>query len=249
MQRLNPQVVRRKNPQTQAIENQAIAHLMYELYCQYYAGTSWPKFSADLTEKDAVILLWNEHQELKGFSTLAIWEFEFEKQRMRAIFSGDTIIHHQYWGEQTLAKTWSNLAGQIKAAAPEIPLYWFLIVKGYRTYRYLPVFAKLFYPTWRYPTPANIQALMDYLARKKFGDYYDAESGLIKFPVSQGHLRETWAEIKPGFRQKPDIQYFLQRNPHYDQGHELVCLMELSESNWRSPIALRGFLQGLHQSP
>lgn len=217
---------------------------MYDLYCQYYDGTSHSLFYSDLRCKDWAILLRDVRDNVQGFSTLKLLEFEFGGGRRRAIFSGDTIINNPYWGEQTLSVAWCRLAGQIKAQQPEVPLYWFLIVKGYRTYRYLPVFAKCFYPNWRYPTPANCQALMDYLARGKFGDYYEGASGLVKFPTSRGHLREKWAEIKEGFRNKPDIRYFLERNPEYYKGHELVCLMELSEENMRGH-ARRGFLEGL----
>jgi hypothetical protein len=220
---------------------------MYDLYSKYYAGTSWEIFRADLGKKDYVILLWDEQNKLQGFSTLAVLKFEFEGQVSQAIFSGDTIINHQYWGEQTLTLAWCRLAGKIKAEAAQLPLYWFLIVKGYRTYRYLPIFAKTFYPNWRYPTPPRYQVLMDYLARAKFGENYDPEAGLVRFAISQGHLRDSWAEIKEGFANKPDIRYFLERNPEYYKGDELVCLMELSEDNMRSH-ARRGFLEGMPQS-
>ena len=220
---------------------------MYDLYYQYYDSTNQDIFYKDLTQKDYVIILKDDTEKIQGFSTLAVLKFEFEEPH-QAIFSGDTIINHEYWGEQTLSLAWCRLAGQIKAEAPEQPLYWFLIVKGYRTYRYLPVFAKTFYPTWRYPTPEKYQALMDYLAKRKFGNYYNPQTGLIRFPTSQGHLRETWAEIKDGFASKPDINYFLQRNPEYYKGDELVCLMELCDNNMRSH-ARRGFLEGFEMKP
>ncbi len=238
MNRLKAEVVPKRQLQDD------LSRLMYDLYAHYYDATSWDIFLTDLSNKDYVILLWDEQQQIQGFSTLAVLKFEFEGQLSRAIFSGDTIINHLYWGEQTLPLAWCRLAGQIKAEAFELPLYWFLIVKGCRTYRYLSVFGKTFYPNWRYPTPPRYQALMDYLAYKKFGDNYDPESGLIRFPTSQGHLREEWAEIKSGTAKKPDVCYFLERNPEYYKGQELVCLMELSEDNMRSH-ARRGFLEGL----
>ena len=237
MNRLKAEVI----PRRRLSDN--LSRSMYDLYAHYYDATSWDIFFTDLSKKDYVILLWDELKQIQGFSTLALLKFEFEGQLSQAIFSGDTIINHLYWGEQTLSLAWCRLAGQIKAEALELPLYWFLIVKGYRTYRYLPVFAKCFYPNWRYPTPPRYQALMDYLAKTKFGDDYSPESGLIRFSTSQGHLREKWAEIKPGISHKPDVRYFLERNPEYYKGHELVCLMELSEDNMRSH-AQRGFLEG-----
>ncbi|MBC6420187.1 MAG: hypothetical protein GDA43_16505 [Hormoscilla sp. SP5CHS1] len=87
---------------------------------------------------------------------------------------------------------------------------------------------------WRYDRPSRV------LGRTNF--ILDL---VVKFPTSQGHLREKWADIKPEMRKKPDVKYFLTRNPEYDRGHELVCLMELRADNMRSH-ARRGFLEGLH---
>ncbi|MGK7900603.1 MAG: hypothetical protein AB4352_04150 [Hormoscilla sp.] len=244
MHRLTSEVLSKNNSDVSFLQDDIIRS-MYDLYFQYYDGTSYSLFSADLSNKDYAILLRDEHHILRGFSTLAVLEFAFAERQKRAIFSGDTIVHHEYWGEQTLSLTWCRLAGTIKRDKPDLPLYWFLIVKGYRTYRYLPVFARQFYPNWRYPTPDEYKALMDYLGRSRFGEYYDPDSGLVKFPTSQGHLRETWADIKPEMRKKPDVKYFLTRNPEYDRGHELVCLMELRADNMRSH-ARRGFLEGLN---
>jgi hypothetical protein len=237
MNKLSSEVIARAQLPTHVI------WAMYNLYATYYDGTNPEIFLKDLSNKDAVILLWDETNQVQGFTTISLLQFEFNNQPQQAIFSGDTIINHRFWGEQTLPLAWCRFAGQIKAAAPAQPLYWFLIVKGYRTYRYLPIFGKEFYPNYRYPTPASYQQIMDDLASTKFGDAYNPATGLIRFPTSQGHLRENWADVKTEFRKKPDINYFLQRNPEYYQGDELVCLMELREDNMRSH-ARRGFLEG-----
>lgn len=242
MSRLTAETAFKKDPKEPVVP-EPISRSMYDLYIQYYDGTSWEIFYGDLKNKDFVIILRDDQHQLKGFSTLALLEFEFNGQPRRALFSGDTIIHNDYWGEQTLPMAWCRLAGRVKAQKPDLPLYWFLIVKGYRTYRYLPVFGEKFYPTWRYPTPPEHQALMDYLAGEKFGEHYSPNNGLVKFPTSRGHLREQWAEIKDNFREKPDIKYFLERNPEYYKGHELVCFAEITESNMRK-YAKRAFLEG-----
>ncbi|MBC6472628.1 MAG: hypothetical protein GDA48_07315 [Hormoscilla sp. GM102CHS1] len=59
-----------------------------------------------MSNKDYAILLRDEGQIIRGFSTLAVLEFTFAEWQKRAIFSGDTIVHHEYWGEQTLSLTW-----------------------------------------------------------------------------------------------------------------------------------------------
>ena len=68
------------------------------------------------------------------------------------------------------------------------------IVKGQRTYRYLRLFSKKFYPVYSSQTPKAIQAIMDQLAQTRFGNYYHAESGLIQFNQSHGYLKNSGLE-------------------------------------------------------
>jgi hypothetical protein len=217
---------------------------MFDLYERYYEATSHHLFVSDLASKDHVILLTDHHGALKGFSTLAVLSFELDGTRRRAIFSGDTIIDHRHWGEHALAFTWIRLIGRLKAQEPAVPLYWFLIVKGHRTYRYLPAFSTSYYPTWTRATPPDAQALMDHLASARFGRAYDPRSGVVAFPSSRGQLRPEWAAVPPEDRRKPEVRFFLGRNPGYASGHELVCLTELSSETLR-PLPRRLFLQGL----
>lgn len=217
---------------------------MYALYADYYAGTHEALFKEDLRNKDYVVLLRDEQTVLRGFSTLAMMDFHWQGHAARALFSGDTVIDHRFWGEQALPLAWCALAGNIKARAPNVPLYWFLIVKGHRTYRYLNVFAKRFYPTWRYPTPAMTQRLMNYLANSRFGKAFDPLSGLIRYPESRGHLKHEWNELSRARAIKPDVRFFLQRNPNYHNGDELVCLTCLETDNLRRH-ARQAFLQGM----
>jgi len=217
---------------------------MYRLYDRYYDAASETRFRSDLQAKGYVILLHDRTGELRGFSTLAVDESETANGPVRSIFSGDTIIDHACWGEQSLAFTWLRLAGRIKAAAPEVPLYWFLIVKGFRTYRYLSAFAHRFYPNWAEATPQDAQRLLDDLARRRFGGAYDPARGVIAFPVSRGHLKNPWAGVPEEDQRRPEVQFFLDRNPGYVRGEELACLTELTPENLR-PLARRVFSRGM----
>ena len=136
------------------------------------------------------------------------------------------------------------LPGAVKAQVPDCPLYWFLIVKGHRTYRYLSAFSVDFYPHWQMPTPAWAQSIMAALARRRFNDAYDASAAWCRFRRSRGHLRPTWAAVEPEEAARPDVAFFLDSNPGYVRGDELVCLTELSSANLR-PLARRVFGQGL----
>jgi hypothetical protein len=217
---------------------------MFDLYDAYYDATSPLLFQSDLADKDFVIALREPSGALAGFSTLAVLDTEIDGERVRAIYSGDTIIDQSHWGTQALAFTWLRFAGSLKAQAPERPLYWFLIVKGHRTYRYLSAFSIDFYPHWRMVTPAPMQTIMDRLARDRFDCAYDAKRGVVSFPQSHGHLKPQWAAVQQDEASRSDVGFFLGRNPGYTHGDELVCLTELSSGNLR-PLARRVFEQGL----
>jgi hypothetical protein len=224
---------------------EAEAASMYALYAQYYDGTTPQQFRADFDAKSHVIEL-RDDAALRGFSTIALIDFAWGGAARRAIFSGDTIIDHRYWGEQALPLAFCAFAGRVHASAPARPLYWLLISKGYRTYRYLSAFARHYYPHAGAPTPAEDQACMDALARSRFGDSYDVERGVLHFPQSRGHLKPAWAGVRDGVATRREVRYFLQRNPGYHQGDELVCITQLKPDNLRS-FARRAFLRGMDE--
>lgn len=219
---------------------------MFELYHQYYESTSQDRFLADLFAKDQVIILYDDSDILRGFSTLKLVRIQWNGMPCRVIFSGDTIVHHRFWGEQSLAFSWIRRAGEIKAEQPDTPLYYLLIVKGHRTYRYLQAFTHFYYPHWKNSTPVHMQGLMDQLGEELFSQHYRHDNGLIKFPVSHGQLRSEWAEPPQEVLARPEVQFFLQKNPGYRHGDELLCLTELSVENLR-PLAQRLFEVGMNR--
>jgi hypothetical protein len=217
---------------------------MFALYARYYGGAERRPFARDLAAKTHVLLIRDDDGELHGFSTLALSTQLVNDLQIRVVFSGDTIVDHRWWTRHDLAFDWLRLAGSFKAAAPEQPLYWLLIVKGHRTYRYLPVFARHYHPAHDRPTPPMTKRLVDALAGRFFGNDYDADAGVLLYPPTRGYLAPEWATPPPKDAARPEVRFFLERNPGYVHGHELVCLCELSADNLR-PLARRVFVEGM----
>jgi hypothetical protein len=222
------------------------AERMYALYAAYYADTSAAQFAADLAAKHYVIEL-VANGELSGFSTLAVLPFYADGAARCALFSGDTIIDQRYWGEQALAVAFCRLAGTIKAADPGMPLYWFLITKGHRTYRYLGAFSREYYPHPERPTPPLAARCIDALARGRFAEAWKPDLGIVRFEHPHGRLRAEWIEPRPSLAARAAVRFFLQRNPGHAQGDELCCLTELSAPNLRLH-ARRAFLEGFDEA-
>ena len=146
---------------------------MYALFESYFAGTDRTRFESDLAEKDGVILL-RDGDRICGFSTFK-W---IDDGDIVAFFSGDTIVDREYWGETVLSRMWAKIAFA-KADQTDRKVYWFLISSGYKTWRFLPVFFREFYPHPEIATPPDIQCIIDNLGARKFGDEY--ADGIVRF--------------------------------------------------------------------
>ncbi|MBC8210860.1 MAG: hypothetical protein H8E21_07305 [Gammaproteobacteria bacterium] len=214
-----------------------------DLYLRYYMGSASTKVEDDLNSKSEIILLeYDGH--VVGFTTLEFFEREWHSSSIKVVFSGDTIVDREHWGQQSLTFACISRMGVYKRQHPDIPVYWFLIVKGHRTYKYMPVFVKSFFPHWSYESN-RLKELAEFLAIDKYGDYYNAETGVLEFPSSYGHLKDEYAHPGLNEKNKAAVRYFLEKNPNYLNGHELVCLCELDEANLK-PLALRVFQKKLY---
>lgn len=213
---------------------------MHQLFSRYYDQVPFEQFNADLNAKDSIILLHDKQGTLSGFSTLAEMELNVQHELIRVIFSGDTIIDRKYWGTQALALAWIREIGRIAASTPDQRLYWLLIVKAHRTYRYLPAFTYEFVPDWRKPSKRALDATRDVIATQVFGSRYDAASGIIRHARRDGRLAPPYSTPSHREAKRADVQFFLKSNPGYVYGDELACLCEIKAANMK-PFARRIF--------
>lgn len=210
---------------------------MYELMETHYENTCFQEFQKDLMEKVSALILRDEAGIIQGFTTLMTYRLESEGIPIQLVFSGDTIIRKMYWGEAALHKAWireiySMLEDDIQNA------YWLLISKGYKTYRFLPVYFKDFYPNARKATPAFEKGIMDSFCRLKYPDNYDPHRGIISFGGTRDYLKQGIADVEERHQKDLDISFFLEMNPGYLVGDELVCLTRLNTNNIK-PRGLR----------
>jgi hypothetical protein len=211
---------------------------MARIYLNSYDGSNEEVFLGDLSVKDEVLLV-HCGEELVGFTTLQIIDREWRGDRIRVIYSGDTVVERAHWGQQTLAFAWISRMGALKHEQPQVALYWLLLVKGHRTFRYLPVFGKSFYPHWTVDR-SDLKPLVDMLALELYAKDYNPSTGVIEFAHSRGHLRADIALPTPDELDRDGVRFFLERNPGFQRGHELVCLCEVEERNMK-PLTLRLF--------
>jgi hypothetical protein len=197
---------------------------LFDLFRQFYANTDFDRFCADFSGKHWLIRM-RDHGRLAGFST----QQQISLGDTRFLYSGDTIVHPDYWNKSHLAGAFGHLFLHI-AAESAAPLYWFLISKGYRTYRFLPVFFNRFHPRHD-GSNMEMKSLLDAIAAHKFGDHYNAQNGLIEFGPGKDHLKESLAHIPPHRQADPHVAFFAKANPCHHAGTELACIAPLARDN------------------
>jgi hypothetical protein len=208
---------------------------MYSLLAAYFTSTRRDQFEADLAEKEAAVILRDAKSgEIQGFSTFMRMSAPIDGRNIVAFFSGDTIVAREYWGEAVLSQLWSRTvfaeADLILAQRPTTRVYWFLICSGYKTWRFLPVFFREYYPNPETPMPPDVKRLLDALGERKFGDQYLAGPGVVRFRRATP-LRRGIAEVTEQRLRDPRVAYFARMNPGHADGDELACITEISRAN------------------
>lgn len=205
---------------------------MFDLLTRYFDGVTRSQFDRDLDAKNWVIALRREER-LLGFTTLLTRTTHFGGEPITALYSGDTIVAPEAWGTPSLARAWIAGVNRLRADVPHQRCFWLLLTSGFRTYRFLPVFWRDFFPRWDAPTPAATESLRAQLAREGYGKCFDPRTGIVRFPQPQ-RLRDQLARIPDGRAANPDVAFFLEKNPGHADGDELVCIAEISDANLTS---------------
>lgn len=223
---------------------------MYGLLCSHFAGVTRERFAADLAEKSWALLLEDE-EGLRGFSTLLLYESAPGEETCTVVYSGDTIVDPSAWGSAALPRCWIAAVRRLRELHPQGRLWWLLLTSGFRTYRFLPVFWRDFWPRHDAPMPPEVRARLDWLAREKLGPLYQETEGVVRFAEPQ-RLAGDLAEVPVGRLADPHVAFFLEKNPGWEGGDELVCLTEIAEENltaagrrmWRGVDRLPSALEG-----
>lgn len=215
--------------------NEATLQSMLRLMQENYTDITEAQFLKDLSKKQYVGLLIDSEHEVRGFTTYAINPNHSGTESYSVLFSGDTIISPEFWGTIELIRGWCFSVAQIMKTEPNKTWYWFLLSKGHRTFMYLPLFFETYYPQCDgIPEEQKVLfELMEELASQIYPDLYEKGSGIIRFPYEGGELKESLAQGTFDKSSKKHVSWFIQKNPHFYKGDELICLSKIDPNNMR----------------
>jgi hypothetical protein len=209
---------------------EAEEHAMRSLCARYFEGVNTEGFHADLEEKNWVLLLKDGDGALAGFTTLHLYETHHRGSPIHVVYSGDTIVEKGARGRSVLSAAWIGAVRRLHRDRPSQPLWWLLLVSGFRTFRFLPTFWRRFLPHPEQIASPEERELLDTLALDRLGERFDPERGVARLPHPMV-LPPSDRVIPPKRLADPHVAFFLERNPGHVRGEELVCLTEISPDN------------------
>lgn len=205
---------------------------MLSLMQASYENVSSGDFYRDLSTKQYLGLLYTKSQELAGFTTFALRELG-ENKPYDVLFSGDTIIGNSFRGTQELIRGVGRSFGSLlaRSQSKDRNLYWLLTTKGHRTFMYLPLFFKEYFPSPDQAAENDYPERLDEICRNLFPELWVPERGLLVHNGDASRLNAMEAGATIQRKKNPYVDFFLKRNPDYHLGTELACIAQISVDN------------------
>lgn len=230
----------------------AIEKQMWGIFNRYYDSVDIETFKKDMAAKTSVIVLFDSgDNSVQGFSTIEVRYERIQGKKVCVIYSGDTVIESSYWGQTALHNAFLKYLITTKLKNIHLPVYWFLISKGYKTYLLLSRNFKNYWPNHQTQNfPEFERNLLNRLGTAKFKDSWVPEEGVIRFSYDTCKLKEAVAPITEKHLSHQDIAYFVEKNPEHATGTELACLGKLDMGliyvrvakqlkNWRVSMTIK----------
>ena len=196
---------------------------MYALMAQYYDNIIEETFYCDLLKKVEVVLLCDDTGDFHGFTTLDV---VFYDEHTQLLFSGDTIIEKEYWANNDLSQSWIKNAFS-HADKFNGTTYWLLFTKGHKTYKFLHTFFNTFYPCVDQTTPQHLQQIIDGFMVEKYASQY--QDGVLN--ARKDFLKTEFSDSDKMNLKNKHTAFFLEKNPNYAKGDELVCMTQIALEN------------------
>lgn len=205
---------------------------MHKLMNTCYTGLSRENFKRDLEGKSHVIVI-NETVggKIVGFSTLKTFSFQIDGIKSIGVFSGDTVVAKQYWGNVALQIAFLKHLCTLKWKNRDKKIYWFLISKGYKTFLLMANNFSNYYPSKDTPTPEPIAKAMNEVYQQLFPGRWQNTTGIIKHGEEDYALTEGVAAPSQRLHEtNENVKFFVENNPGWEEGDELACMAEMSYS-------------------
>jgi len=204
---------------------------MHAVFTQYYHNADLATFINDMNKKSGVFILKDKTAgRIVGFTTWNEVEMDYRGRKAIGVFSGDTVVEKEYWGNKAMHTAFAMKMLSTKLLNPTTHVFWLLISKGYKTYLLMTNNFERFYPRHD-QYDGEMEQLVDQYCNKLYPEYYDSEARILDFGDGYHALKSDVAAITPNMRAtNANIRFFDDCNKEWRRGTELPCIGEVSAS-------------------
>jgi hypothetical protein len=197
---------------------------MFKVFCRYYENTSLEQFMTDFGKKAGAFVIRRKVDDaIVGFSTMGIYYLTVDGRKIRGIFSGDTILEKEYWGNRAMNAAFVKRLLWEAIKDPFTPQYWFLISKGYKTFLLLTRNFPDYYPHPEHEN-AHLKHIVASYCDELYLGYLNRDRMVLDFGEGYNCLKNEVTPITDKQRQEADIAFFEKCNPDWERGTELPCV-------------------------
>ncbi len=211
--------------------SEPLINKMWQLYDSTYDYVNKEQFISDFKNKNFVFVARDKKTNaFKGFSTVYLYEIKFLNKKYGVIFSGDTIIHPDYWGNRALHLEFFKFAFKWKLKNLHKRLFWNLIASGNKTYLTMARNCNKYYPSFKQETPKWENVFIKKIGRQQFGQKFNLKNGIIEMNKPEAVFKTKLAPFSDEVKKIPEIDFFVRVNKGYHKGDELSCIAEMNAS-------------------
>lgn len=168
------------------------------------------------------------HGVLRGMGLVSVIDAEHEGRPARVIWTGSVLIESAYRGQAAIETAAMAYLARELVRHPGARHFWFFDTFSYKSYLLMARNFEEFWPRPDRAMPEGDRALLEQLARARYGARWDPERGLA---ASAGKRLKDGVAPMPRGSTDPWIEYFARANPTAADGTVLVCLCPLHRRN------------------
>lgn len=206
---------------------------MHALMAGSYRDVTRQGFEADLDRKQLAAVLRTSDGAVRGFTTFALNPGGYRAEDHDILFSGDTVIDPAFWGSLEMMRGFTTAVGRILGGLGGRRLFWLLTSKGHRTYMLMAQFCKVFYPSHAGGEPEELRDIARRCGRLIYPAHWSEERGVLTYSGKNGPLKPGLVQGTYDRAGNPHVRFFLEANPGFGEGDELLCVAELRPDNAR----------------
>ncbi len=151
---------------------------MFRLMSSQFDRVRETQFLRDLDDKQRIILLRDAAGDIRGFSAMTVIEAQLGRERIAAVYAGDTVIEPECWGHTSWLFAWARSGAWLARGSGVEKTHLVLLTSTHRSYRFLPGFFHEYYPRTRPSDAPRCESPNGGLCASKVSDEYDAAPGV-----------------------------------------------------------------------